>query len=65
MPIFDHGRLLSTIRSAVAALRPEVVRVYVSAAVGAKIGFGLDERARVGEDIEDALIEGFWCERLC
>ena len=40
--------------AALAPFRPDVIGHDIAPAVGAEIGLGLDERARVGDDIDDA-----------
>src|SRR6202043_3570139 len=43
--------------AAFAPFRAHVVRVDVAAPIRPEIGAGLDERARIGDDVEDALVE--------
>ena len=58
MNFFEQGSLLDDIGlAAFAALGADVVRVDITAAVGTEIGLGLDERARIGDHVDDALIE--------
>ena len=56
--LLEQGSLLDDVGlAALAALGPDVVRIDVTAAVGTEIGLGLDERARIGDHVDDALIE--------
>src|SRR5690349_25164492 len=41
------------------AFRADVVRIRVATAVGTEICLGLDKRARVGDHVDDALVEAF------
>src|ERR1700683_1718791 len=47
-----------------AALRADIGIAGVAPAVGTEIGLGLDERARIGDDVENALIEPLRRDRL-
>ena len=56
--LIEQRRLLHHFHLAAdAPLGPDIGGVGVAAAIGAEIGFGLDEGAGVGDHVEDALIE--------
>ena len=64
---FEHRRLPDHVGLvALAALGPDIVWIDVAAAVGAEIDLGLDERARIGDHVDDALmlIKAFCRDRL-
>src|SRR5450756_688838 len=46
------------------ALRADIGIAGVAPAVRAEIGLGLDERTRIGDDVEDALIKSLGRDRL-
>src|SRR6185437_16007811 len=57
---FQQRRLADHIGlAALAAPRAGVTRAGIAASVGAEIGFGLDEGARIGNDVDDALVKAF------
>src|SRR6516162_375117 len=63
--LVEQRRLLKDFHlTADAALRPAIGSVGVAPAVRAEIGLGLDERPRIGDDVQDALIETFGGDRL-
>ena len=47
-----------------AALGADIGVVGVAPAIRTEIGLGLDERTRIGDDVQDALIETFGRDRL-
>src|SRR5712671_2080624 len=48
-----------------AALGSDIGVARIAPAVRAEIGLGLDERARIGDDVQDALIKPLGRDRLC
>src|SRR5260370_29718131 len=48
-----------------AALGPDIGVARIAPAVRAEIGLGLDERARIGDDVQDTLIKPLGRDRLC
>ena len=62
---FKQGSLFDDVGlAALAAFGADIVRVDVAAAVGTEIGLGLDERARIGDHVDDALIKALGRNRL-
>ena len=62
---FKQGSLLDDVGlAAFAALGADIIRIDVTAAIGTEIGLGLDERARIGDHVDDALIEALGRDRL-
>src|SRR5437868_4448961 len=57
--LFDHLGL-----AAFAPLRPRIIRIGIAPPVGPEIAARADERARVGDNIEHALIEALGGNRL-
>ena len=63
--LVEQRRLLHDFHLAAdAALGADIGVVGVAPAVRAEIGLGLDEGARVGDDVEDALVEALGRDRL-
>src|SRR6185312_16939882 len=60
----QRGRADDVRLAALAPLGSGVVRVDVAAPVGAKIGLGLDEGPRIGDDVDDALVESLGRDRF-
>src|SRR5437868_10101443 len=57
--LFDHLGL-----AAFAPLRPRIVRIGIASPVGSEIAARADERARIGDHVEHALIESLSGNRL-
>src|ERR1700690_2085786 len=60
----QRGLLKDFHLAADAPLGPDIGAVGVAPAVGTEIGLGLDERARIGDDVQDALIQALGGNRL-
>src|SRR5262245_21942654 len=63
--LFEEGSLPDDVGlAALAPFWPDVIRVRVAPAIRAEIGLGLDERARVGDHVYNALIKRLCRDRL-